>query len=758
MTQKPTRREALKSIGAGGAAFLVSGGVIRGQGSDITIAGQPVEIAVSSESPLTARITIRPIASGQPATLVVTGALAKPDTAPVRAAARCPAPPASRPEIWSCATRQIRRRVHVETSSGTAVQKLDARRRRTRHVVPAAEGTAARSRRRRRAVRQEGLDRSDAQRPGDVAGRRLPAGDPRHARADPVADRHRTAGRCSSTSPTARSTSKEPKASSLPPAANGAAARRVRRQLTRPARHHARVRAHHRTAGDAAAVDVRLHAVASHARRPRRDPRRRADVPREEAAVRHADLSRHRVRAVGMEHAQRRVHLAPDELSRPEEDARPASRGSLQGHRARGHRRPAVHRRRQRSVHGARAAARPDRRQSVAARSAGRPATGRCTRRSWTSGVDGWWPDQGDGFDGPSRLAASSHVLGRHAAASGRTSGRSRCTATRRQASNASADSSGRATCSRAGKRWRHTSASRSTPASPVCPTGARTSAASSDDGVHRRAARALVSVRRVLSRASARTDATGISSCRGAGTAATAVRSRPPTSTSPPEELKNARVEPICRKYLELRYQLMPYLHTAIRECHDTGLPIMRALWLHHPDDRDGGRARRRVPVGPRHPGRAGRADRARRSRKVYLPRGTWFDFWTNERARRAAAKSSARSISRRCRSMSAPAPSCRSDPSSSTSTSRSTSPPPWWSIPAPTASSPLYEDDGRTFAYRQGRVDAHQHGLAGWGADADAAAGARFADAAAGAAAVHGPSGRLIGGPAGDVHAVNR
>ena len=53
-----------------------------------------------------------------------------------------------------------------------------------------------------------------------------------------------------------------------------------------------------------------------------------------------------------------------------------------------------------------------------------------------------------------------------------------------------------------------------------------------------------------------------------------------------PPEELKNTRVEPICRKYLELRYRLMPYLHTAVRECHDTGLPIMRALWLHHPDD----------------------------------------------------------------------------------------------------------------------------------------------------------------------------
>jgi Glycosyl hydrolases family 31 len=38
------------------------------------------------------------------------------------------------------------------------------------------------------------------------------------------------------------------------------------------------------------------------------------------------------------------------------------------------------------------------------------------------------------------------------------------------------------------------------------------------------------------------------------------------------PSELHNAAVEPICRKYLELRYQLMPYLYSAVRESHSTG------------------------------------------------------------------------------------------------------------------------------------------------------------------------------------------
>ena len=76
------------------------------------------------------------------------------------------------------------------------------------------------------------------------------------------------------------------------------------------------------------------------------------------------------------------------------------------------------------------------------------------------------------------------------------------------------------------------------------------------------------------------------------------------------PKELNNPQVEPIVKKYLELRYRLLPYTYTIARECCDTGLPMMRALWLHHHDDRAGGRARRSVPVGPRHPGVAGRRE----------------------------------------------------------------------------------------------------------------------------------------------------
>ena len=97
------------------------------------------------------------------------------------------------------------------------------------------------------------------------------------------------------------------------------------------------------------------------------------------------------------------------------------------------------------------------------------------------------------------------------------------------------------------------------------------------------------------------------------------------------PEELHNAKVEPICRKYLELRYRLMPYLYSAVHEAHKTGLPIVRSLWLHHPDDPAAvargdeylwGRDLLVVPV----------TEKSATYRKAYLPRGIWYDFWTEE------------------------------------------------------------------------------------------------------------------------------
>ena len=77
------------------------------------------------------------------------------------------------------------------------------------------------------------------------------------------------------------------------------------------------------------------------------------------------------------------------------------------------------------------------------------------------------------------------------------------------------------------------------------------------------------------------------------------------------PSEMNNPAIEPIARKYAELRYQLLPYTYTLAWEARASGLPLMRAMWLHYPDDLQCARARDAVPVGPRSAGRAGLHER---------------------------------------------------------------------------------------------------------------------------------------------------
>lgn len=105
-----------------------------------------------------------------------------------------------------------------------------------------------------------------------------------------------------------------------------------------------------------------------------------------------------------------------------------------------------------------------------------------------------------------------------------------------------------------------------------------------------------------------------------------------PKSDLPPPEELHNAKVEPVCRKYLDLRYRLLPYLYTAVREAHDTGLPIMRALWLHDPEDPRACERSDEYLWGPSLLV-APVLRKGARSRKLYLPRGAWYDFWTEEK-----------------------------------------------------------------------------------------------------------------------------
>ena len=89
--------------------------------------------------------------------------------------------------------------------------------------------------------------------------------------------------------------------------------------------------------------------------------------------------------------------------------------------------------------------------------------------------------------------------------------------------------------------------------------------------------------------------------------------------------------IEAICRRFLELRYRLMPYTYTLAWQAHTQGLPMMRPLVLNYGDDPRVWELGSEylwgddLLVAP--------VTRAGATRwPVYLPAGRWYDFWTHE------------------------------------------------------------------------------------------------------------------------------
>ena len=89
---------------------------------------------------------------------------------------------------------------------------------------------------------------------------------------------------------------------------------------------------------------------------------------------------------------------------------------------------------------------------------------------------------------------------------------------------------------------------------------------------------------------------------------------------------------ESVCREMVKLRQRLLPYLYTLFEECHRTGAPILRPLLFEYPEDETTytaddefllGDALLVAPItrpGVEH-------------RHVYLPKGTWFHYYSGER-----------------------------------------------------------------------------------------------------------------------------
>jgi alpha-glucosidase (family GH31 glycosyl hydrolase) len=167
--------------------------------------------------------------------------------------------------------------------------------------------------------------------------------------------------------------------------------------------------------------------------------------------------------------------------------------------------------------------------------------------------------------------------------------------------------------------------------------------------------------------------------------------------------ELHNKQVEPICRKYLELRYHTLPYLYSAVHECSTTGMPIVRALWLHYPDDpvavaRDDeylwGRDILVAPV----------CEKSATSRRVYLPRGDWYDFWTDEKMTGGREITCAVDLETMPLFVRAGAI-LPLGPVKQHTQQRTTEPLTVTIYPGADGSFLLYEDDGKTFDYRRGQ-----------------------------------------------------
>jgi alpha-glucosidase len=86
-----------------------------------------------------------------------------------------------------------------------------------------------------------------------------------------------------------------------------------------------------------------------------------------------------------------------------------------------------------------------------------------------------------------------------------------------------------------------------------------------------------------------------------------------------------------IVRKFIELRYQLLPYLYTAFWDYINDGIPILKSLVLFDQEDihthyrSDEFVFGDKILVCPI-------LEPSTKGRRMYVPRGNWYNFWTDE------------------------------------------------------------------------------------------------------------------------------
>lgn len=86
---------------------------------------------------------------------------------------------------------------------------------------------------------------------------------------------------------------------------------------------------------------------------------------------------------------------------------------------------------------------------------------------------------------------------------------------------------------------------------------------------------------------------------------------------------------EPINRRAIELRYELLPHIYNVMAEASQTGIPAMRPLFLEYPGDENAAAIDDEFLFG---------SDllvapvlwEGATERTVYLPKGDWYDYWS--------------------------------------------------------------------------------------------------------------------------------
>lgn len=82
---------------------------------------------------------------------------------------------------------------------------------------------------------------------------------------------------------------------------------------------------------------------------------------------------------------------------------------------------------------------------------------------------------------------------------------------------------------------------------------------------------------------------------------------------------------EAIYTYYARLRYSILPYMYSAAIECHETGVPMLRPMALEFQNDEECLECSKQYMIG-------GSILISAFTDSVYLPEGTWTDYWTGE------------------------------------------------------------------------------------------------------------------------------